>query len=57
MEKIKKTIHEDEFEYSRSIFDPVYSVLGWVNRELESRGVELQFDLNVLDDYEEDEDD
>lgn len=56
MEKIKKVVHQDDFEFSHSIFEPAYNVLAWVNQELKTRGIEITFDLNILDDFEEDED-
>lgn len=56
MEKVKKTVHQDDFEFAHSIFEPAYNVLSWVNQELKIRGVEITFDLDILDDFEEDED-
>ncbi len=55
MEKISKTVHEDEFEFAHTIFEPAYDVLAWVNKELKSRGLDIIFDLNIVDDFEENE--
>lgn len=57
MEKISKTVHEDEFEFAHTIFEPAYNILAWVNRELKSRDIEIFFDLNIVDDFEENGDD
>lgn len=53
MQKEILTVSQDEFEYARSVFDPAYHTLSWVNSVLKEKGVDLVFELNVIDSFEE----